>query len=111
MMRMARRCLPADCITFLKASAMSVPISPTMPLPRTRLLKLEEDRILAPRLGHEPVGDAFGHRRFAGPDIAVENHQRILLGDQIANRELAAMVLACSSSPSWPTFSNRRSWS
>ena len=65
-----------------------------MPLPRTRLQSLNRIEVLASRLGHQPVGDAFRHRRLSGPDIAVKDHQRILLGDEIAYGELAAMVLA-----------------
>ncbi|WP_438275818.1 hypothetical protein [Nitrobacter sp.] len=53
-----------------------------------------KDRVLALGLSHKLISDALGHRRLAGPDVAVENHQRILLGDEIADCELAAMMLA-----------------
>jgi hypothetical protein len=55
--------------------------------------ELKEDRVLATRLCHQPIGHALGHCRLPGPDIPMENDERILLGNQIAKREPAAMML------------------
>ena len=56
--------------------------------------QLEQDRVLAARLGHQAIGHALGHRRLSGPDVAVKDDQRVLLGDEVAQRQAPAVVLA-----------------
>ena len=60
-------------------------------LPRTRLLSLKRIESSLFASATSLIGNAFCHGRLAGSYVAVKDHQRILLGDEIADRELAAL--------------------
>jgi hypothetical protein len=47
--------------------------------------ELEEHRVLGVHLVYEAVGDAFGRGGLSRPDVAVENHERILFGHESTN--------------------------
>jgi signal transduction histidine kinase len=55
--------------------------------------QFEQDRVFAACLGHQTTGHALGHRCLAGPDVAVKNDERVLLGDEVAQRQAPAVML------------------
>jgi hypothetical protein len=57
------------------------------------IAQLEQNRIFAASFGNKPVREAFGGGGLASADITVKDRQRILLGDKIAERQFAAVVL------------------
>ena len=55
--------------------------------------QLVQQRIFSARIAHNPVSDAFRCSRLPGTDVSVEDHQRVLIGNQITYWEHAFMVL------------------
>ena len=87
-----KRFLPASATASSNASQISVLISPTWPMPRTRVLSLSRSprrraagraRRLRPR-----------RRRLARADVAVEDDERVAVAERATRPCAAAMVLA-----------------